>query len=175
MTLIFFDSNPTPLPIHRRDGDNNGDDDDDDDGAKSDESGGSFTLRRPPPQPVESAIFLPSFLQLLRLKLKSRYRYVKKSQRIGGVILCCLLQRGMTQPIPQLFWHICVHIGGLRGKDAMMKRESNNRKLHVFFTLDKVDHFCFQNESGHNSQCYWCVSVTLTTDWGNFISMLTQR
>ena len=71
---------PRSLFTERKDGDDatrvrldcdgdNGDDDDDDDGAKSGESGGPGLAHS--------------------LKLKSRYRYVKKSRRIGCVIPRC--------------------------------------------------------------------------------------
>ena len=36
-----------------------------------------------------------------------RGQICQKSQRIGCMILCCKLQRGITQPILRLFWHIC--------------------------------------------------------------------
>ena len=59
-----------------------------------------------------SVIQIPGFLQLLASYPNRRVRHklqtCQKSRRIGCVILHCKLQRGITQPIFQLFRHICI-------------------------------------------------------------------
>ena len=55
----------------------------------------------------EAALDLISLSFLIFTAAAASVQICQKIRRIGCVILCCKLQCGITQPILQLFWHIC--------------------------------------------------------------------